>query len=73
MLLGTSTQATNGLRTSTKNVPSLENRTASCQRTIDSLAMDIFGIVFFTLAFSLLAYITAIEVPFFTRRILSGR
>jgi hypothetical protein len=71
MLLGTSTQATNGLRTSTKNIPSLENLTASCQRTIDSPAMDIFGIVFFTLALGLMAYVTVIEVRFFTRRLRS--
>jgi hypothetical protein len=73
MLLGTSTQATNGLRTSTKNIPSLENLTSSCQRTIDSLAMDTLGIVFYTIAFAYMAFIIVIESRFFIRRLFSGR
>jgi hypothetical protein len=72
MLLGTSTQATNGLRTSTKNIPSLENLALSCQRTINSPAMDICGIVFFTSAFAYMAFIVVIESRFFIRRLVSG-
>ena len=73
MLPGTSTQATDGLRTSTKNITSLENLTASCQRTIQSQTMDIFGIIFFTIAFAYMTFVVAIESRFFVRRFLSRR
>jgi hypothetical protein len=48
---GTSTQATHGLRTSTKNILSLENPAVSCQRTIAS-RMDTIGILFLGVALS---------------------
>jgi hypothetical protein len=35
--------------------------------------MDIFGVVFFTVAFAYMAFIVVIESRFFIRRLLSGR
>ena len=73
MLLGTSTQATHGLRTSTKNIPSLENSMSPCQRTIESQTMATFQLIIIFAFLAFFAVKLAAETRFLLRRMGSGK